>query len=138
MRIYLAGSYSRKEELTGYANELKNMGHEVVSRWLFRDVSNDPRATAVEEAMVSVPQKEGVHFALLDLLDLDKAEMMIVFTQPARGREKGRGGYHVEFGYFIGMTRRVIVVGPRENIFYCLSDIRQFDDWESLIKARVL
>ena len=34
MRIYLAARYSRLEELTGYADDLRAIGHRVEARWL--------------------------------------------------------------------------------------------------------
>ena len=34
MKIYLAARYSRIEELNVYAQELRDMGYEVTSRWL--------------------------------------------------------------------------------------------------------
>ncbi len=40
-----------------------------------------------------------------------------------------RGGRNVELGIALGMMKRVLVCGPRENLFCWLDDVRQFDDW---------
>ena len=34
MKVYLAARYSRRDELNGYADELRAAGHRVDARWL--------------------------------------------------------------------------------------------------------
>lgn len=135
MKIYLAGKYSRKQEFLGYAAELVSLGHDVVSSWLWTSL-DDPQAKAVELATESIPQEEGEYFAGKDLADLYSADLMIIFTEPARAEGKDRGGRHVEFGYALGMDRDIdiIVVGPRENVFYCLDWLMIEPTWNDAKK----
>ena len=56
--------------------------------------------------------------------------MIVSFTESPRS-VSSRGGRHVEFGLGLAWNKIVVVVGPRENVFHCLSDVYQFDDWDT-------
>lgn len=123
-RVYIAGRYARQAELREVAEELRAHGYEVTSRWLFQDASipgglltSDGRAAEV---------------ASMDFDDVRQADLCIAFTEPPHGPQ-GRGGRHAELGIAIALEQRVLVVGPREHVFHCLSGVEQFDDW---IEAR--
>ena len=133
MKIYLAGKYSRKEELIGYAKELAELGHSVVSSWLWTSL-DDPQAKEVEVATESVPQLAGEVFALWDMIDLYNADMLVSFTEPVRGENKDRGGRHVELGVALARGMMIIIVGPRENVFYCHPDVEAVATWEDAKK----
>ncbi len=131
MKIYLAARYSRREEVCEYREQLRVLGHEVTSRWLNGDhqAENDDLHAGAE----------AERFAFEDFKDVLDAEMMISFTEKPR-TTNSRGGRHVEFGIALGRMMRVWVVGPRENVFHCMEDVRQFDRWvdalNSLAKER--
>jgi len=55
-------------------------------------------------------------------------EVVISFTEHPRSTNS-RGGRHVEFGIALGQMLRVWIVGPRENVFHCMEEVRQFDSW---------
>lgn len=122
MKIYLAGRYGRREELSGYRSELEEMGHVVTSRWLNRNYQ------AADAALKQ--NSEAIKFATEDFQDVVTADLLIHFTEPPRSI-KSRGGRHVEFGIALGTMLRVWIVGPYENVFCCLEDVRQFDSWEA-------
>lgn len=64
------------------------------------------------------------------------SELLIAFTeQPRTGAT--RGGRHVELGIALGMMKRVWIVGPRENIFCWLDDVRHFETWDACLTAIV-
>ena len=46
-----------------------------------------------------------------------------------------RGGRHVEFGMGWAWGKRLIVVGPRENVFHLLPTVEQFDSWPDALAA---
>lgn len=124
MRIYLASRFSRKDELRGYAQQLERMGHSVTSRWLYgeHDVADEYAMTVEEQAL----------FAAHDLMDIEHADMLIAFTEPAHS-DASRGGRHVELGYALARQKRVIVIGYRENIFCCLPGVLYLETWQDLV-----
>jgi hypothetical protein len=56
------------------------------------------------------------------------AEMVISFTGGG-----GKGGRHVEFGLAVAAGKRLVVIGPRENVFHCLPGVSVVTDIEALI-----
>lgn len=121
MWIYLAARYSRREELFPYAQELEEAGHEVCSTWISgAHELPDEGSPAFWTRAWSV--------ALQDFQDLELAEALICFTEAPRSHQS-RGGRHVEFGVALGQGKPVTVVGPLENIFHALPQVRQFTQW---------
>lgn len=148
MRIYLAGRYSRRLELCGYRSQLFEMGHVVQAVWLDGEHQIDDKGIPIGddgEALVEMSgdARESFYrnqddraaklrqkFARDDFRDVISAEMTILFTEPPRSKPS-RGGRMVEFGIALGRMQRVVVVGPRENIFCWLEDVQHFDTWEA-------
>lgn len=149
MKVYLAARYSRREELVGYRNDLNQLGSiipglylRVTSRWL--NGSHEAHKLG-PNGMRVIPRSgytntQARRFAREDLADIDEADVVVVFTEEHVPRGNvGRGGRHVEFGYALAKGKKIIVVGPIENVFYSLineSDlpgVRVADDW---IEAR--
>jgi hypothetical protein len=148
MRIYLAGRYSRRLELCEYRRQLHDATkHEVQSVWLNGEHQISDEGVPIGERGESLV--EGLclgerlstsdvseraarlrqKFAQDDFRDVLMCDLLIGFTE--KPREGGsRGGRHVEFGIALGRMKQVWIVGPRENIFCWLEDVRQFDTWE--------
>lgn len=130
-RVYLAARYSRLEEMNGYAEQLRAEGHEVPARWLtgIHNLEGEARATAktVETEMVSMPLAVR-RFAEEDLEDLLASDVLVCFTEHPRAKIS-RGGRHVEFGVALAFGKRLIVIGPRENVFHTLEEVERFDQW---------
>lgn len=128
MKIYLASRYSRHDEMQGVRDVLEAMGHKVTSRWIdcHTDVVGDFTASFTQEFLNDQPDKcapLGQH----DIDDLIESDCVISFTG-----SDGKGGRHVEFGYGLAMGKRMIVVGPRENVFHTLSQVEHHMSWRSL------
>lgn len=105
MIVYLSASYSRREELCVYRDQLVAAGVEVSSRWL------DPSLTKGLE-----PQE----LAMMDVVDIvNKSDVFVAFTQqPDSGY--WTGGRHVEFGIAMITPNgpEIMRVGPAENVFH--------------------
>ncbi len=57
------------------------------------------------------------------------ADAVIIFTE-IPNTILATGGRHVEFGLALAQGKRVIIVGPRENVFhYLLPDSQVFVTW---------
>lgn len=126
---YLAARYSRREELVPHKEALEDAGWEVTSRWLLgnHQAQNDDL----------YPGAAAERFALEDLDDLMRADVLIHFTEPPRQPSTSRGGRHVEHGYALAQGQRIIIVGPRENVFHCVGDTEQVDCFEEALDRLV-
>lgn len=101
MKIYLAAPYADRGKMETIANYLKTKGHEITASWVYGG----------EEGLT----REQI--AVLDLGDVDKADVVISFTY-TRGTPSTGGGRHVEFGYAMARGKRLVVVAERENVFH--------------------
>lgn len=125
--FYLAPRFARREEMQGYKAELEAQGHTVYGTWI-----DDPYP-ATEGRILGDPVL-GAELALDDLREISKADTMIAFTE-LPGVHPNRGGRHVELGIALARDMRVIVVGPRENVFHCLPDIAVYATWAEFLAA---
>lgn len=149
MNIYLAARYSRRLELCGYREQLRAMGHIVDAVWLNGEHQIGDTGTPIgetgeaivegtlrpgerlsQEDMSERAAKLRLKFAKDDMDDVQGCDICIAFTEPPRSKAS-RGGRMVELGIAIGHGKRIIIVGPRENIFCWLPEIDQFDTWEA-------
>lgn len=135
MKVYLAGRYARQAELCDYREELRAVGIEVTSRWLDgpeqRRLNDGYRLGLREERLVErLEGDEGVELAgmcaVADVVDVHDCDVMVSFT----GGDPGSGGRHVEWGIAVAWEKELMIVGPREHVFHCTSDVLVFDDWE--------
>lgn len=123
MRIYLAARYSRHPEMQRVADDLARIGFEVTSRWILGGHQIDDAGLSTEAKAA-----ERERFAREDFEDLAGADCCISFTEVPRSTNS-RGGRHVEHGIALGMGKRVLVAGPRENVFHCLPAVEWYPDW---------
>lgn len=130
-KIYLAARYSRNAEMRGARDVLEALGHTVTSRWIDCHagkylVSFTPEHLNSDPGYCS---RLGLH----DIEDLSSADTVISFTDAEGG---GKGGRHVEFGYALAQPgKRIILVGPRENIFHTLPQVEHYPTWRSFVIA---
>ena len=137
-KIYLAARYSRRLELCGYREELTALGFEVTSRWLNGSHQLDDKGVPISdegerrfEEMDPSADHLRVHFAQEDMSDVLSAGTLIAFTEEPRSGNS-RGGRHVELGIALAAGKRVIIIGPRENMFCWLPQVEHYESWEKL------
>lgn len=112
-RVYLAGRFSRRDEFNRYAVRLREWGYIVDARWLIED-----HEWYGEDDADGLAAARG--FALDDLTDVTRADIVLVFTEPPNPGGRNRGGRHVEYGIALGQGKDIIVVGRPENVFHNL------------------
>ncbi len=134
MKFYLAARYIRIDEINKYAADLRAIGHTVDCRWLNGSHQLHPGADKIDSAPSDNENTpiEAMPFAEDDIEDIIKSDVLILFTEKPFS-DKGRGGRHTEFGYAIGLGKTVCIVGPRENVFHCLPQIQQFENWKQCL-----
>ena len=140
MRIYLAGRYSRREELARYRDILKLRGITVTSRWLNGDHKvDDTGSPTTDDGQVLGAEKLRTRFAREDIEDVKSADSLILFTEEPRVQSASRGGRHVEFGMALAFGKALVAVGPRENLFTWLPEVvwlPSFDDYLDMLDGR--
>jgi hypothetical protein len=118
-RIYLAGRYGRRPELGQVRRALEAFGYLVTSRWL----DGHPDGDGNDE-----------RWAREDLEDIDAAGILVCYAERPGQRGRARGGRHVELGYALGTGKRVILVGPRENVFHHLARVTVVENTAQLLR----
>jgi hypothetical protein len=122
MKVYPAARYGRYPEMQLYAHQLCELGYEVTSRWILGDheLRSDGQSDADQWATV---------WAEEDRDDLLAADIVVSFTEGSDVPGRARGGRHVELGIALAEGKRVLVVGPRENVFHYLGGVDVFAGW---------
>jgi len=121
MKVYLAARYSRREEMIEHAVKLEMAGHLVTSTWL----------RGHNKAWTGETDDQWAKFALTDIIDVERSEVVISFTHP-RGTLTTGGGRHVEFGYAYAKGKKLVIIGERENVFHHLPGTEFYnsiEDW---------
>lgn len=128
MKFYLAAQYSRKLEIQRFAEHLQSLGHVITSTWTSRPTRVVPQNTT--------PFKDPGSFAdeaADDVREIRECDVLLLFSEsPLLGIP--RGCRHVESGIAIGCGKRVIVIGPHENIFHCLREITVVANFQELLE----
>lgn len=145
-QIYLASRYSRRLELCGYREELQKSGYLVQARWLNggHQLSNSGIPIGESgEALVEGDDGQSEKAAQLrarlaadDWEDLTSADIIISFTEAPRSNASS-GERHVEYGIALGLGKRVIVIGYRENIFHWLPQVEFYQSWEEFSQRAI-
>lgn len=126
MQIYLAAKFSRQDEMRTVREQLTNDGHRVTSRWLDEEPYCGPENL--------IPVYIMRRYATYDLEDIEDADAIVCFTEPARTGPT-RGGRHVEFGYALALGKLVYAVGDIENVFYSLPNVQRYKTWAGARRA---
>ena len=124
MKIYLAAQFSRKEEMCGYADALRAIGHEVTSRWL-----GQHDELPYEELTAAGCKRCAEH----DVTDVKASDCVISFMEPVGIPNTSRGGRHVEFGLALALEKRLYLVGTPENVFHWYDGVIYFPVWEDCL-----
>ena len=127
MKIYLAGRYSRRRELQQYGEQLEAAGHTIVSSWI--DGHHETRPNV--DATGSPAEQQA--WALEDCWDVLCCEALILFANEMGAAS--RGGRFVEFGIALARSKRLMIVGRRENVFCHLPLVEQFDTFADCLAA---
>lgn len=123
MKVYLAAGFSKKEIIADRTRELRELGVEVTSTWPWETAS-------AASNLGDVSNEYSKENAFRDIQEIREADTLILFTQDPT-IPFVRGGRMHEAGYAHGLGHRIIVVGPRENIFHYLENVEVYSDWEN-------
>ena len=97
--VYLVARYEWQAQMREVADKLAAAEIQVTSRWI-RGLCDE---------------MSGPEAAELDLEDIDRADCLVLFSDP-----EGGAGRHIEFGYALGKGKRLFIVGQPESVFHFL------------------
>lgn len=121
MKAYLAASFDTQAAVRD-ARGLISPYVEVTSSWL-----DEPPILADEEREDWEKRARGNE----DYLDIERSDVVVVFTSAP----STSGGLHLETGLALGMGKRVILVGPKLNVFHYMNRVEQVEDVQELLVA---
>jgi len=138
-KYYIAARYSRREEMCEYAHALRDIGGVVVCRWLLGTHQLHPGAENldVENHPEHGTSMEAAPFAADDVEDVAASDTIVFFSEPPESYAK-RGGRHVEFGMALVQGKRLVVIGPRENVFHCLPQVERHNTWSDFLRRETM
>lgn len=126
--VYVAARFDTRDQLLrDVVQPLHAAGHEVTSRWLCA-ASDEPVLDAND---LAADLSAGVVPGTECLDDIKRADAVVVFTSAP----SSTGGYHVEFGYALGLDKLIEVVGPPLNVFHALPSVTRHVTVADFLKA---
>lgn len=112
MKIYLASRFDHAELMRTYKIYLENMySISITSRWI-----HEPDEISLEER------------ALEDFVDVFCADALLFFSE--KPGDSRKGGRHVEYGIALALDKIIWVIGPKENIFHYIPQVKHYDSFE--------
>jgi hypothetical protein len=125
IRVYLAARFSKKTEVKKLSGDLKRSGIVVTSRWLDEPVDEN---TGLNQVTTEYTER----VALADVEDIDEAEFFVLFSENPESTWP-RGGRHFETGYAYARGKRIIICGPKENVFHSLPGVVITPSWKETV-----
>ncbi len=111
-RFYVATRFANKIAGRYLAGKLRSEGHSCTARWLYREEGGEKglgsRWKGTDLSALAV------EYARQDLEDIEVADTVYVLTENCEGVP---GGMWVEMGYAMALNKKVLLVGPYQNIF---------------------
>ena len=127
MKIYLAARMGRRNEMRKNAEVLEGIpGMEVVSDWYKIHVDDSDFSEDDLGAM-----------AEWDLVGVGICDCLLIFTENHSVDIPGasRGGRFVEMGYALAKGKRVVVIGPLENVFCRHPGVDWFENFNDFLRG---
>jgi hypothetical protein len=105
--IYLAAAFRHRYRMQGIRADIQRIpGLMCTSRWIDNETDDE---------------RDALKSARIDLEDIELADTLIGFPDPARS-VNSRGGHFYEEGYSHAMGHRVIIIQNRSHVFHQLHE----------------
>jgi nucleoside 2-deoxyribosyltransferase len=126
VRAYIAARFEQKAEMKALVPVFAANNIQVRAHWLDETVSSTSQLSDLTPAYCAEQ-------AQVDLDDIDACDIFVLFGDKVP--KTIRGGKHVEFGYALAKGKRVVVIGPQENIFQYLPHVVRYRSLEDFLDA---
>lgn len=103
MKIYLAASHPRKEEIIKLAQQLEERNFEIVSFWHLEDK----------------PDYRSGERAMRDQSAIQQCDLFVELI----GDDMSKGGRHCELGIALAWNKKIILIGDSENEFCVFTNL---------------
>lgn len=125
MKVYIAGRFTGRARLASLADDLKRIDPRVriTSSWLTPKTEAEHKDYPYEDDAARC-------YAIRDLDEIWDSDFLILDTID----DSNTGGREVEWGYALARDLRVVLVGPRRNVFHYLAH-EHYDSWSELLLA---
>jgi hypothetical protein len=124
-KVYLAAQFESRFDLHDLADQIRDLGYEIVSDWLYEPESNNEIADKI--GTEDAPAKLLEHIALNDVSNVVKCDYFVLFSGG------GRGGRHFETGLAYKSGATILIVGDRENVFHYLPNVHMLENRRMLV-----
>lgn len=121
--IYVAASFFRLKDAARLRAYLRAAGHGVNSRWI------DGGAELAATGEYFSADAEMARYAAIDCEDVMAANTLVQIT----GDKQTHGARHSELGMAMATGKRMVLLGPREQIFHFHSAVRVVKDLAELL-----
>jgi nucleoside 2-deoxyribosyltransferase len=125
--VYIASRFKNARVVEALSAKIESIDPTIrcIQTWSFK--------AADALSVNSVPTHVGMaaRVARADLAEIDVAQVIVALTQDCD--DKIPGGMHVEFGYAMARGLRLVVVGPRMNVFHYLPDVIHYDTIDAFL-----
>ena len=122
MMLYLAAKFQHKQICLSLIKPLTRAGHIVIGRWLGGGHDQD------------VPDHLKHRYAEEDLDDIRLADAVVLLQLPVDDPEPSTGRL-IEFGYALALSKKVIVVGKADCVFFHLPSVDRHPTIEAFLDA---
>jgi hypothetical protein len=126
--VYISANSVRHEETHQNADVLSAFGYVISSRWHDNYGRNMPSQLGPEDIIANIDFCDGV--ARSRIGDLSKADIFLLVTY---SHQDEIGEMDTEFGVAIGLSKRIIIVGPKANVFHSIKEFEYHASREDFI-----
>ena len=120
MNVFLAAGHEHRRKVLGVAKFIEEAGHTVTARWI------------TGKADGAKPRDNASY----NLTDIVVADCFVLLTKLGKRKiTNGDGSREVELGYALRAAKRVILVGPRSNVYHHLRAVTQVPSVEALLEG---
>jgi nucleoside 2-deoxyribosyltransferase len=137
MKIYLAGPFTDRDKLQDVADQLKGLGHEITSSWLYGSEQIPESMTDNVKDYVTGKTHHDESWSVFgkiatnDIEDVREADTLVKFHTD--DLEYRSGGKFVEMGVALGLGKGVIIVGAPEQVFDWYPTVAHVADVDMLL-----
>jgi nucleoside 2-deoxyribosyltransferase len=128
--IYIASRFGRREEALSLAEELKKLGHNIISTWFLPGQAMQVNNPTFEEELTW-----NLEIANRDWNEIFLSDTFITLTEDMDNLPEGaaRGGRHAEFGMAVALHKTIYLIGQREHVFHYLPEVSVFGSTEDFL-----
>lgn len=127
--IYIAASFPYKYRALEFKDFLHSVGYAVSSGWIQKakgyDTDEDPEEKKQRLIAASAD----------DFAEVRACDTFVMFTEGKYAEQTTSGGRHAEFGMAVAHNKKIVLIGPLENVHHYSPSIKNvsYEEYEKAI-----